>query len=106
MTKAATSKSTKAKKPGAQTTGDGQHQVYDPAAQRDVYTKGEVVFFPRVRNWLDKGALVEAYGRVVNVDLFDNEVPFIEISFDDSSVRKLNEVDLGKDLRKFLLEVK
>jgi hypothetical protein len=30
----------------------------------------------------------------------------MEISFDDNSVKKLNKVDLGKDIRRFLLEVK
>jgi hypothetical protein len=56
-----------------------------------------------VRNWLDKGNLVEAYGRVSNVQIFDNEAPYLEVIFDD---KKLNEIDLGKDVRKFLLEVK
>ena len=30
----------------------------------------------------------------------------MEISFDDTSVKKLNKTDLGKDIRSFLLEVK
>lgn len=106
MAKGTTAKTTRTKKPSAPLTGDGQHQVYDPASPRDAYTKGEVVFFPKVRNWLDKGTVVEAFGRIVSVDLFDGEVPYIEVSFDDSQVKKLNEVDLGKDLRRFLLEVK
>jgi hypothetical protein len=94
--KTATKKATTAK------TEDG-HMVYDPAAPRDAYKKGDVLHFPKVRNWLDRGELVEAYGTVVNVSLFDNEVPYLEVKFDD---KKLNKVDLGKDVRKFLLEVK
>ena len=99
-------KTTKAKKPAIPTTEDGNYAVYDPSAARDSYSKGDIVFFHKVRNWLDKGALVEAYGKVVSVSLFDNEVPYLEVSFDDSQTRKLNKVDLGKDIRKFLLEVK
>lgn len=95
-------RTTAAKKATAATTEDGK-AIYDPASTRDTYKKGDVLFFPKVRNWLDKGNLVEAYGRVVNVALFDNEAPFIEVIFDD---KKLNKVDLGKDVRKFLLEVK
>lgn len=106
MAKGTAAKTTRTKKASAPVTGDGQYTIYDPAAARDAYTKGAVVFFTKVRNWLDKGALVEAYGRVVSVDLFDGEVPYIEVSFDDSQVKKLNAVDLGKDVRKFLLEVK
>ena len=98
-------KSTKIKKAVAvATTEDGKHQVYTPAAARDAYKKGEIVFFPKVRNWLSKGNLVEAYGKVINADLFDNEVPYIEVSFDDT--KKMNKLDLGKDIRRFLLEVK
>jgi hypothetical protein len=82
----------------------GKHSVYDPAASREAFKKGDVVFFPKVRNWLEKGTITEAYGKVVNVQVFDNELPFIEVSFDDT--KKLNKVDLGKDIRKFLLEVK
>jgi hypothetical protein len=106
MAKTTATKTTRTKKPSAQMTEDGQHAVYDPSAPRDAYTKGDVVFFPKVRNWLNKGALVEAYGRIVSVDLFDGEAPFLEVSFDDSQVRKLNKIDLGKDIRKFMLEVK
>ena len=98
-------KSTKIKKPAAvATTDDGKHQVYTPSALRDSYKKGDVVFFPKVRNWLNKGELVEAYGKVINAGLFDNEVPYIEVSFDDT--KKMNKADLGKDIRRFLLEVK
>lgn len=95
---------TAAKKTAAATTEEGKHVIYDPASSRDSYKKGDVVFFPKVRNWLDKGSFVEAYARVVNVSLFEGEAPFIEVSFDD--VKKMNGVDLGKDIRKFLLEVK
>jgi hypothetical protein len=98
-------KSTKIRKPAAvTTTEDGKYQVYAPTAQRDAYKKGDVVFFPKVRNWLNKGELIEAYGKVINAGLFDNEVPYIEVSFDDT--KKMNKTDLGKDIRRFLLEVK
>jgi hypothetical protein len=103
-TKSTTSKLAKSKKPGVQMTDDGQYQVYEPTASRDAYKKGDILLFPKVRNWLDKGALVEAYGKIVNTGLFDNEAPYIEVSFDET--KKLNKVDLGKDIRKFLLESK
>jgi hypothetical protein len=103
-TKATATKTTRAKKPGVQMTEDGQYPVYDAGASRDVYKKGDILLFPKVRNWADKGTLVEAFGRIVNTGLFEEEVPFIEVSFDD--VKKLNKVDLGKDIRKFLLESK
>src|SRR5688500_16682741 len=97
-----TASKTAAKKTAVAKTEDG-HLIYDPAAPRDAYKKGDVLHFAKVRNWLDRGELVSAYGTVVNVSLFDNEVPFLEVKFDD---KKLNKVDLGKDVRKFLLEVK
>lgn len=106
MAKSTSSKTSKSKKTATPMTEDGEYPLYDPAASRDAYKKGDVVFFPKVRNWLDKGAFAEAFGRVVNIELFDNEVPYMEISFDDNSVKKLNKVDLGKDIRRFLLEVK
>lgn len=106
MAKSTASKSSRAKKPVTPLTEDGQHAQYDPEAGRDAYKKGDVVFFPKVRNWLNKGSLTQAYGRIVNVELFDGDVPLLEVSFDDSSVKKLNNVDLGKDLRRFLLETK
>jgi hypothetical protein len=102
-TRSTTTRST-SKKTATVTTDEGKYSVYDPAASREAFKKGDVVFFPKVRNWLEKGNLVEAYGKVVNVQVFDNELPFIEVSFDDT--KKLNKVDLGKDIRKFLLEVK
>ena len=113
MAKAASGKSSaksssrsRAKKTVTPMTEDGKHPMYDPAAARDAYKKGDIVYFEKVRSWLDKGSFTEAYGRVVSVDLFDGEVPYVEVSFDDSSVKKLNKADLGKDLRRFLLEVK
>ena len=92
------------KKVQVQTTEDGKYSVYDAAAPRDAYDEGDIVFFTKVRNWLNKGELVEAYGKVIRKDLFDDEVPYIEVSFFE--VKKMNKVDLGKDIRKFLLEVK
>lgn len=96
-------RTTASKKASAAAMTEDGKAIYDAAATRDAYKKGDVLFFPKVRNWLDKGNLVEAYGRVVNIALFDNEAPYIEVVFDD---KKLNKVDLGKDVRKFLLEVK
>ena len=106
MAKSTTSKSARTKKSATPMTSDGQYPIYEASASRDSFKKGDVIFFPKVRSWLDQGAFVEAYGRVVNVEMFDDEVPYIEVSFDDTSVKKLNKVDLGKDIRRFLLEVK
>ena len=104
VTKTPAPRTSKAKKPAVQMTEDGQHAVYDSTVTRDTYKKGDVLLFPKVRNWLDKGSLIEAFGKVINVMVFENEVPYIEVSFDDT--RKMNKVDLGKDVRRFLLEVK
>jgi hypothetical protein len=98
-----TASKTAAKKAAAVAKTEDGHLIYDAAAPRDAYKKGDVLHFEKVRNWLDRGQLVSAYGTVVNVSLFDNEIPFLEVKFDD---KKLNKVDLGKDVRKFLLEVK
>jgi hypothetical protein len=106
MAKSSTSKTSRTKKTTTPMTEDGKHAKYEPSASRDAYKKGDVIFFPKVRDWLDKGKLVEAYGRVVNVEVFDGEVPYMEVSFDDPSVKKLNSASLGKDLRRFLLEDK
>ena len=106
MAKTTTSRSAKTKKAATPMTNDGKYPQYDPTSLRDAYKKGDILHFPKVRSWLDQGSFVEAYGRVVNVELFDDEVPYLEISFDDTSVKKLNNIDLGKDIRRFLLEVK
>jgi hypothetical protein len=98
-----TASKTAAKKTAAVAKTEDGHLIYDAAAPRDAFKKGDQVYFEKVRNWLDRGQLVSAYGTVVNVSLFDGEVPFLEVKFDD---KKLNKVDLGKDVRKFLLEVK
>jgi hypothetical protein len=84
-------------------TGDG-YKIYYHDVARDTYSKGDIVFFERVRNWTARGELVEAYGKVVTVDLFDGDVPFVEVSFSDA--KKLNKHDLGDNLRKFILEAK
>lgn len=83
---------------------EGEFAVYDQGASADTYKKGEIVYFEKVRNWLDKGAFVSAHGKVTSVGKFDGEVPYIEVSFDQAKSK--NNVDLGKDKRKFLLEVK
>ena len=92
------------KKAALKMTKDGKYPLYNSSAPANAYKKGEVVMFRKVRDWLDEGSLVEALGKVVNTGLFDNEVPYIEVSFDET--KKLNKVDLGKDIRKFLLELK
>ena len=84
-------------------TADG-YKIYYADAKRDAYGKGEIVYFEKVRNWMQRGELIEAYGKVVSVDMFDGDVPFIEVSFADA--KKLNKVDLGDDSRKFILESK
>ena len=78
--------------------------MYDSSAPRTGYKKGDVVYFPKVRNWMDKGALVSVLGTVVNTGVFDNEVPYLEVNF--HTQKKVNKIDLGKDIRKFILELK
>ena len=90
-----------AKRPKETTEG---YKIYYPDAGRDTYSKGDIVFFEKVRNWTARGELIEAYGKVVSVDFFDGEVPFLEVSFNDA--KKLNKHDLGDDLRKYILEAK
>ena len=101
MAKTTTSRT---KKTSVQKTDDGKHVIYDPAAPRTAFKKGDVVQFPKVRDWLNKGDLVEVLGTVVNTGVFDSEVPYIEVSF--HAQKKANKIDLGKDIRKFILEVK
>ncbi len=84
-------------------TAEG-YKIYYSDAKRDAYSKGDIVYFEKVRNWMDRGKLVEAYAKVVSADLFDGDVPYIEVSFGDA--KKLNKVDLGDDLRRFILETK
>jgi hypothetical protein len=84
--------------------GDSQYPIYDHSASRDSYKVGDVVKFEKVRNWLDKGELVEAYGKVVGIGIFDKTVPYLEVSFHD--VKKLNSFDLGSDIRRYILEQK
>ncbi len=83
---------------------DGEHTMYSPSAARTAYKKGDVVYFPKVRNWMEKGTLVNVLGTVVNSGVFDNEVPYIEVNF--HAQKKVNKIDLGKDIRKFILEHK
>ena len=97
-------KTTRARKSAVPMAPDGEHTMYDPAAARASYKKGDVVYFPKVRNWMDKGALVDVLGTVVNAAVFDNEVPYIEVNF--HAQKKANKIDLGKDIRKFILELK
>jgi len=80
----------------------GDYKVYDPSASREAYKKGEIIQFPLVRNWLDKGKPVTAFGKIVNIQTFDDDIPYLEVSFEDA--KKLNKLDLGKEIRKFILE--
>jgi len=84
--------------------GDERYPQYDSSAKRDGYKVGDVVKFPAVRDWTAEGELVEAYGKIVGVGVFDKDVPYIEVSFSD--VKKLNKTDLGRDVRRFILEQK
>lgn len=84
--------------------GDAQYPIYDPSASRGSYRIGDIVKFPAVRNWSAGGELVEAYGKVVGLGVFDKTIPYIEVSFSD--VKKLNKHDLGTDIRRFILEQK
>lgn len=84
--------------------GDERYPEYDSSAKRDAYKVGDIVKFPAVRDWTADGELVGAYGKVVGVGVFDRDVPYIEVSFSD--VKKLNKMDLGRDVRRFILEQK
>lgn len=88
----------------AMVKGDSQYPAYDPTATRDSYKVGDVVKFDKVRDWARKGELMEAYGKVVGVGIFDKTIPYLEVSFRD--VKKLNSRDLGADIRRFILEQK
>jgi len=84
--------------------GDSQYPAYDSTATRDSYKVGDVVKFDKVRDWAKKGELVEAYGKIVGIGIFDKTIPYLEVSFRD--VKKLNSRDLGADIRRFILEQK
>jgi|GEM_PF-1290970 len=88
----------------AMVKGDAQYPAYDPTATRDSYKVGDVVKFDKVRDWASKGELVEAYGKIVGIGIFDKTIPYLEVSFSD--VKKLNSRDLGADIRRFILEQK
>jgi len=103
-TRAKSARTSRATKTAPPKSPDGEHPMYDPAASRSAYSKGDVVYFPKVRNWMDKGEMVDVLGTVVNTGVFDNEVPYIEVNF--HAQKKVNKIDLGKDIRRFILEVK
>jgi hypothetical protein len=84
----------------------GRGKTYDAFAPAADYAPGEVLHFDQVRHWLGKGELVEAYGKVLSVEKFDNEVPYITVSFSDPEVAEQNKVDLGAWPRNFLVELK
>ncbi len=99
------SRSTTGKTRGRKKLVKGEtYPEYDPTASRDDYRVGDVVKFQAVRNWNANGELVEAFGKIVGVGIFDKTVPYIEVSFSD--VKKLNKYDLGSDIRRFILEQK
>jgi hypothetical protein len=101
---ASTEKKAKIPKPKPLVKGDDHYAIYDSTATRDSYKVGDVIKFEKVREWLNKGELVPAYGKVVGISIFDKTIPYLEVSFSD--VKKLNTVDLGSDIRKFILEQK
>jgi curved DNA-binding protein CbpA len=85
-------------------TNGENYRMYDPALPAEIYERGQIWYFPKVRSWLDKYALVEAFGKVMAVDSLDGingELRYVEVSFYDT--RKMNTVDLGKDLRRFIV---
>ena len=86
--------------------GAGKFQTFDAAAAATAYSAGTILFFQQVRHWHDKGNLVEAYGKVLKVEKFDNEVPYITVTFDDPEVAELNTFELGKGPRDFLIDMK
>jgi hypothetical protein len=85
-------------------TNGENYRIYDPVLPAEIYERGQIWYFPKVRSWLDKYALVEAFGKVMAVDSFEGingELKFVEVSFYDT--RKMNTADLGKDLRRFVV---
>lgn len=80
--------------------------MYDAFAAATSYSAGDVLHFDQVRHWLGKGELVEAVGKVLSVEKFDNEVPYISVSFSDPDVKDQNKHDLGSWPRNFLVELK
>lgn len=98
-------RSSRSTKPQAEVhTRDGEnYRMYDPKLPASIYERGQVWYFPQVRSWVNKYALVEGYGKVMGVDKFEGingEVGFVEISFHE--LRKMNGGELGKDLRRFI----
>jgi curved DNA-binding protein CbpA len=99
-------RTTRSTRPQAEVhTHDGEnYRMYNANLPASLYERGQVWFFPRVRSWLDKYALVNAFGKVMGTDTFEGlngEVNFVEVSFHE--LRKMNGADLGKDLRRFVI---
>lgn len=93
----------------SKTTGSGRSgggKTYDAFAPAAAYSAGEVLHFDQVRHWLGKGELVAGVGKVLSVEKFDNEVPYIVVSFNDPEVKDQNKVDFGAWPRNFLVELK
>ncbi len=84
----------------------GKTKDYDAFAAPAAYNPGDVLHFTQVRHWHAKGELVEAYGKVLSVEKFDNEVPYLVVSFSDPEVQELNTHDLGNWPRNFLVDLK
>jgi hypothetical protein len=85
-------------------TNGENYRIYESTLPAEIYERGQIWYFPKVRSWLDKYALIEAFGKVMAVDSFDGingELKFVEVSFYDT--RKMNTTDLGKDLRRFIV---
>lgn len=81
-----------------------EYKEYHPSAKRKDFKPGDIVYFPKVRDWLNKGRFVEAYGKVINIETFDDGTPYLKVSF--SEAKELNKVELGSEIRKFILEQK
>ncbi len=86
------------------------NKIYSATASRDYFKKGEIVLFEKVHNWLKHGEEVSAYGKIIDILVLDEDIPYIEVNFNDSDAKKLNKssegksADLGNEIRRFLLE--
>lgn len=102
-------KPTRAPRVGKNLSPEG-NKIYSSTASRDYFKKGEIVLFEKVHNWLKHGEEVSAYGKIIDILVLDEDIPYIEVNFNDSDAKKLNKssegksADLGNEIRRFLLE--
>ena len=98
------------KKPAKTQSQSDEYKEYHPSNSREYYKKGDIVLFKKVHNWLAHGEIVEAYGKIIDVVIFDDDLPYIEVNFNDHDAKRINKAkgtatDLGNETRRFLLEV-